>query len=85
MLNDSPIMWRSARQSTVATSTCEAEFVAASGAAKEVLWVRNFLDEIGIVLKQTPLFIDNLGTVKLIENDRVHVKTTSRHETVLYT
>lgn len=35
MLNETPIIWRSCRQTIVATSTCEAEFVSAATAAKD--------------------------------------------------
>lgn len=75
MLNSTPIIWKSKRQTIAVTSTCEAEFVAASHASKEVLWVRNILKELGATLPPTPLLVDNLGSIKLIENDQAHAKT----------
>jgi hypothetical protein len=37
MYNGAPIAWKSELQSTVATSSCEAELMALSAAAKEAL------------------------------------------------
>jgi hypothetical protein len=39
ILNGSTVSWCRKKQSSVATSTVEAEFVAASAALKEVLWI----------------------------------------------
>lgn len=75
MLNMTPIMWKSKRQGITTTSTCEAEFVAASIATKEILWTRNILHELGINLDLTHLNIDNMGTITLIENNQIHSKT----------
>lgn len=74
LLNKTPTIWKSTRQ-TVATSTCEAEFIAASSVCKELLWVRNILLELGISLPPIPVRIDNQGTIKLIKNNQAHNKT----------
>ena len=37
------ISWRSVKQSSIADSTMEAEYIAASEAAKEAVWLKNFL------------------------------------------
>lgn len=74
-LNSTPIIWKSTRQTITATSTCKAEFVAASTAAKDILWLRNILCELKLNLDPTPMFVDNQGTIKLIKNDQVHAKT----------
>jgi predicted GIY-YIG superfamily endonuclease len=42
-LNDALITWNSHKEKTVALSSCEAEFMAATAAAKQALWLRNLL------------------------------------------
>ena len=60
------ISWRSIKQSCVADSTMEAEYVAAFKATKEAVWLRNFLLDLGEVPSvQSPitLYCDNSGTI----------------------
>lgn len=42
MLNGAPVVWRSTKQTTTATSTTNAEFIAASLACTNIIWVRLF-------------------------------------------
>ncbi|KAJ3532326.1 hypothetical protein NM688_g7442 [Phlebia brevispora] len=59
-----PITWSSKKQPTVALSSMEAEYMAMSHAAREVLWLRNLLTELGIVQKSgTPVNVDNQGAI----------------------
>ena len=41
------VSWSSKKQTTVALSTAESEFVAASACVSEILWFRGLLNEIG--------------------------------------
>ena len=43
LLNDSTILWSSKKQSCVALSTVEAEYVACSAATQDAVWLRSFL------------------------------------------
>ena len=43
------ISWRSVKQSSIADSTMEAEYIAASEAAKEAVWLKNFLMDLEVV------------------------------------
>ena len=47
MMNGGPIFWKSRRQDNVSLSTSEAEFVAASQAAQEVVYLRETLRDFG--------------------------------------
>lgn len=49
MLNTGPVIWSSRKQSIVATSITDAEYVAICEAAKEVVWIRGLLGELGIL------------------------------------
>ena len=74
-LGDGAISWRSIKQSCVADSTMEAEYVAASEAAKEAVWLRNFLLDLGEVPSaQLPitLYCDNSGAVANSKEPRTH-------------
>jgi hypothetical protein len=44
-----PISWRSKKQTTVALSSMEAEYVAESLAVRQVLWLRSLITELGNV------------------------------------
>ena len=58
--------WMSSKQDTVADSTTEAEYIAACEAAKEGVWIRNFLDDLGIFpasVKPLDLYCDNSGAI----------------------
>jgi hypothetical protein len=60
------VLWISKLQSTVATSTTEAEYVAASTATKEGLWVRKLLGEIYRRVSPLHLRVDNQAAIVLI-------------------
>ena len=64
-----PIMWSSKTQPTVAGSTMEAEYMAGNITAKDALWMRHLLPELGLPLAG-PLEIqcDNVATIALIKN-----------------
>ncbi|KAK8656810.1 hypothetical protein V6N13_098745 [Hibiscus sabdariffa] len=48
-LNGGAVSWKSSKQDTVADSTTEAEYIAASEAAKEAVWIKKFVTELGVV------------------------------------
>ena len=56
MANDSPIGWKSKRQSIVALSSAEAEYIAISTTARELCWYRRLAWE---VLNQRPIRNDS--------------------------
>ena len=63
------ISWASRRQTAVATSTVEAEYMAMAEALKDVMWWRPLLHQLGHDTSQpTPLLSDNQGTIHLAKN-----------------
>jgi hypothetical protein len=63
------VTWSARQQKTVSLSTCEAEYVAASDAAKELTWIRTLLREIDFIQPSaTPLLCDNAGGITLSED-----------------
>jgi hypothetical protein len=68
-LGDMPLVWRSKLQPCAALSSTEAEYVAASACAQEVVWLRQLLEEIGYSQPiPTVLFEDNAGCIALSKN-----------------
>jgi hypothetical protein len=67
----------------VSLSSCESEFVAATAAAKQALWLRNLISEI---TKQDPkpvtLFVDNNSAIALMKNPVFHGR--SKHIDLKY-
>jgi hypothetical protein len=62
----------------VADSTCEAEYIAASEAAKEGVWMKQFMTDLGVVpsaLNPVDLFCDNTGDTALAKEPRFHKRT----------
>ncbi|GJW93895.1 retrotransposon protein, putative, ty1-copia subclass [Tanacetum coccineum] len=49
VLNRRDVDWKSEKQSIFATSSIEAEYIAAYDASKKVVWVRKFISGLGIV------------------------------------
>ena len=78
-MNGGPISWKSRRQDNVSLSTSEAEFVAASQAAQEVVYLRETLRDFGYEqhAAATEIYEDNLACIAMSENP-VHRKF-SRH------
>ena len=70
------ISWASRKQATVALSSCEAEIVAASEAAKEAVYLSRFLQEMEVAEEQpTELCVDNQAAIDLSYNDEHHRRT----------
>ena len=62
------ISWSSRLQPTVAASTTEAEYMAASNATKEGLWLRKLLTDLGKPLKPIVIQSDNQAAISLLKN-----------------
>jgi hypothetical protein len=74
-LGSGAITWSAHQQKTVSLSTCEAEYIAASDAAKELVWLRTLLDELEFTQPSaTPLLCDNTGGIILSEDASYHSK-----------
>ena len=66
MLAGGVVTYKTRVQATVSTSSCEAEFQAASDAGKIALYVRSILDELGVPQEYaTCIFEDNSATVHM--------------------
>ena len=62
----------------MAGSTCEAEYIAASEAANEGVWMREFISDLGVIPSASgPInfFGDNTGAIALAKESRFHKRT----------
>ncbi|OIT28784.1 retrovirus-related pol polyprotein from transposon tnt 1-94, partial [Nicotiana attenuata] len=68
--------WCSKKQDTVAQSTAQAEFVAATAAVNQALWLREILVDLHMEpRKSTEVFVDNQAAIAISHNPVFHGKT----------
>lgn len=83
-INGAPVHWKSRQQKSVATSSLAAEFIAASMATEEAIWIRGICGDIvkavGYQLVEEPvqMRIDNQGALKHILSD-TSAEAATRH------
>jgi hypothetical protein len=83
LLRGSAISWQSQKQKATATSSCEAEYMAASAAACQGIWLRRMLAELlGRDGDTITLLIDNKSAIQLSKNPVFHDR--SKHIDIKY-
>ncbi|CAL5374326.1 unnamed protein product [Camellia sinensis] len=78
MLSDGAISWSSKKQSCIALSTMEAEFVACSSAVQEAVWLRRFLQHLDVVTHTSdPVTIhcDSMAALAYAKDPKYHGRT----------
>jgi uncharacterized membrane protein YciS (DUF1049 family) len=76
-LGNKLISWFSKKQSSVATSTTEAEYMAAGSCCAQILWLRQQLRDYQIVANEVPIYCDNNSAIAITQNPVLH--TRSKH------
>jgi transposase InsO family protein len=71
------ISWQTRKQSSVATSSTQAEYQALSMATREAIWLRELLSDLGFPQENQPTIIhqDNQSTISLARNPIQHNRT----------
>ena len=83
MLAGGPVSWNSRKQSSVALSTTEAEYMAAAAAVQELVWLKRLQVQLGLPVPETlTLFEDNQSTIFLSEGQGEHQR--SKHVDIKY-
>jgi hypothetical protein len=74
-LNGGAVSWKSSKQDTIADSTMKAEYIGASEATKKVVWIKNFVSELGVVpsaYSPMDLYCVNSGAIEQAKDPRAH-------------
>ncbi|VVT56912.1 uncharacterized protein SAPINGB_P005399 [Magnusiomyces paraingens] len=71
----STFSWKSAKQKLTATSTTEAELIAAFSATCEAVYFRDLLEELGESQPTTVIMEDNKGVLDLMKDSKHHERT----------
>jgi hypothetical protein len=82
LLHGGVISWSSRLQPTIAASTTEAVYMAASAGTKEALWLRKLLPEFGIKLDIIQMYDDSQGAMQLLKHPIASSR--SKHIDVLH-
>ena len=69
------VSWISKLQQVVALSTTEAEYVAATEASKEMIWLQRFMEELGKKQENSRLYSDSQSAIHLEKNSVFHSRT----------
>ena len=69
------ISWILKLQKVVSLSTIEAEYVAATEASKEMIWLQRFMEELGKKQENSRLYCDSQSAIHLTNNSAFHSKT----------
>jgi hypothetical protein len=76
LLNGGPVAWSSRKQPIIALSTAEAEYVALTVAAREILYLQLLLEELyEVPSTPTPVYCDNQAAIALASNNKFHART----------
>ena len=83
LISGGAVSWRSKKQTCVALSTAEAEYIALASAAQEATWIR----QLTAVLENRPqetvtVFEDNQSTICMEKNPQFHGR--SKHISIKY-
>jgi hypothetical protein len=81
-LGSSLVSWSSRKQSSVAQSTAEAEYVAAASCCSQLLWISYTMSDFGEEYTHVPLQCDSTSAISVAKNPVLHYKT--KHIEVRY-
>jgi hypothetical protein len=73
-LGSSLICWSSRKQSSVAQSIIEAEYVAAVSCCSQILWIVHTMRDFGVIFERVPLMCNNTNAISIVKNPVFHKK-----------
>jgi len=83
MIGKTVCLWSSKKQSILALSTCEAEYVVATTSACQSIWLSNIMTQISFNLNvPIKIYVDNVYAINLAKNPVFHQR--SKHIDIRY-
>ena len=76
------VSWYSHTQPVVALSTAESEYIGLTDTAKEIVWFKLFMHELGYSQSKVVIYEDNEAAIKITKNPQYHKRT--KHIQVRY-
>ncbi|KAK2369536.1 putative mitochondrial protein [Trifolium repens] len=73
-IGENLISWASKRQTTIALSTAEAEYISAAKCCTQLLWMKYQLEDYNIAESSIPLYCDNTAAIHLSKNPILHCR-----------
>jgi hypothetical protein len=75
-MGSTTVSWNCKKQTTIANSSAETEYISSWEAACEIVWIRIILQDLGETHKSpTTLLVDNHSAIKMATNPIFHSKT----------
>ncbi|MEQ5167072.1 Ty1/Copia family ribonuclease HI, partial [Citrobacter youngae] len=69
------VSWFSKKHNSIATSTAEAEYIAAGSCCAQILWMMQQLKDYGVTAKEVSIMCDNTSTIAITQNPMLHSRT----------
>jgi len=84
LIGGGAVTWRSKKQTVVAMSSCEAEYIAASSGSREAIWLSRMLGELTGTFspKSITVLIDNQGAIDLTNSSSINSR--NKHIDIRY-
>ncbi|GJS67651.1 retrovirus-related pol polyprotein from transposon TNT 1-94 [Tanacetum coccineum] len=76
------VCWSAKKQSSVAMSSAEAEYVAVARCCAQVLWIKSQLADYDVLYNKVPIFCDNTSAIAISNNPLLHSRT--KHTDIMY-
>jgi hypothetical protein len=75
LLHNSPVAWSARKQTIIALSTAEAEYIALTVVMRKILYLQALIAELyKPVIPPIPVYCDNQGAVTLTTNNKFHAR-----------
>nr|GEU70918.1 hypothetical protein [Tanacetum cinerariifolium] len=75
VLREKLVCWSAKKQTSMAMSLGEAEYVAAAECCAQVLWIKSQLADCDVLYDKVPIFCDNISAIAISNNLVLHTRT----------